>query len=68
MPDAEKSPLPERISHLDQASPSQARTCEENKGRTENRVIATAQVYAEDIRFPMPRQAAAPLADHGEQK
>ena len=43
---------------LVQPAPTQARTCQENKGRTENRAISTAQVQPEAVGFPLAEQAA----------
>ena len=55
---SKKSPPHRRILPLDQPTATQARTCEKNKGRTENRAIHTAPIHGEDIGFPLARQVA----------
>jgi len=47
-----------RVFPPDKPTPTQARTQEDNKGRSENRVIRTAPLTAEDVGFPFAQQGA----------
>ena len=53
-----KYPLPQRTFPPDRPTPTQARTQEKNKGRSENRVIHTAPITPEDTGFPFAERGA----------
>lgn len=54
----QRVPAPEAGFPLEAPTPTQARTCELNKGRLENRSITTRPVSGEEIGFPLASQVA----------